>query len=128
VRCAIVGGLLAVAGATVLSHSAWTLPVAIVGLLMVIVAWIGRRLEGRFAIEWSDAGAGFEMHARVKAPAPMPARRAALAEATLEPPIEGEAHTVEIDTHELKALIEAAERGPANGARFGAGTHATASA
>lgn len=112
VRAVLVGVVLIVLAITVLDHSVWTLPLLIVGLVMVIVAWVGRRLEGRFAIEWGEDGAGFEMRARFKASEPAPAARAssaALPEAPL-PAIEGEAHTVEIDVVELRALIDAAQR------------------
>jgi hypothetical protein len=141
VRSVIVGLLLILIGAELINHSVWTFPIVILGILMIVVAWVGSRLEGRFGIEWNEDGAGFEMRARFKArapqlrpapPLPAPSHSPA-STATATPPvtpavttamttagavsvdpedenvIEGEAHTIEIDVDELKALIAAAE-------------------
>ena len=67
-RTFIVGVILILIAALFVGHSFWTAPLVIVGIVMIIVAWVGSRLEGRFAIEWSDTGAGFEMQARFKSP------------------------------------------------------------
>jgi len=127
VRLSLTGGLLLLIGGIFVTNSVWTLPVVVVGALMVLVAWIGHRLDGRFAIEWGETGTELAFRATIKAAAraqddgrtelpadekPAPA---------LESPagfddeiIEGEAHTVEIDVAELKALIAAAQNaGPA---------------
>jgi hypothetical protein len=136
IRSVVVGLLLVLIGAFVIDHSVWTFPIVIVGIVMIVVAWVGSRLEGRFGIEWSDQGAGFEMRARFKAANPPLLVAAPLPASTPPPPtttatgsttstqstattatadddgptvIEGEAHTIEIDIAELKALIEAAE-------------------
>jgi hypothetical protein len=123
VRLTITGALLLFIGALVASNSVWTLPLVIVGVLMVAVAWIGHRLEGRFAVEWGEAGTQLAFNATIKAPQPAseaPALRAtALAppaqpsrpalQITSDDVIEGEAHTVEINVAELKALIAAVE-------------------
>jgi hypothetical protein len=117
-RTTLVGILLIVLGAVVVTHSVWTFPLVILGIIMVVVAWVGSRLEGRFALEWSEMGAGFELRARFKptpesAPPPAPALPVTIARDDVvveEPVIEGEAHTVEIDVQELKALIAAADR------------------
>ncbi len=130
----LVGIMLIVIGAFFIEHSVWTFPIVIVGILMVMVAWVGSRLEGRFAVEWSAAGAGFEMRARFKsagtalahAPLPAPPRTMGTTTITTTRPateteiqdadlvenetIEGEAHTVEIDAEELRALVKAAEQ------------------
>ena len=106
-----------------LTNSVWTLPLVIVGAVMVVVAWVGHRLEGRFAVEWGKTGTELAFRATVK-----PARRRApdrrrlgrrattpRAEAPRPPEdnvIEGEAHTVEVDVGELKALIAAVEAEP----------------
>jgi hypothetical protein len=91
---------------------------------MVAVAWIGHRLEGRFAVEWGEAGTQLAFKATIKAPQPTsetpavtlaPARAVASSRGpaelvrTQDAVIEGEAHTVEINVTELKALIAAAE-------------------
>jgi hypothetical protein len=123
VRLTVTGALLLLIGALVASNSVWTLPLVIVGALMVAVAWIGHRLEGRFAVEWGEAGTQLAFNATIKAPQPTseaPALRAAAPAPSPQPSrpalqitsddvIEGEAHTVEINVAELKALIAAAE-------------------
>ena len=45
VRLTVVGVLLLVIGALVLTSSVWTLPLVIIGAMMVGTAWIGHRLE-----------------------------------------------------------------------------------
>ena len=119
VRSVLVGVLLIVLAATVAQSSMWTLPLVIVGTVMIVVAWIGSRMEGRFAFEWGEGGAGLQLQARFKAPAPAPkplpvstAPAAAPVSSTAAMPetIEGEAHTIELDLEELRRLIAAAER------------------
>jgi hypothetical protein len=108
-------------GALIMANSVWTLPLVVAGSLMVGVAWIGHRLEGRFAVEWGEGGTRLAFNATVKAPEPAP-EIPALDQATETGPapapepatgsadvIDGEAHTVEINVGELKALIAAAE-------------------
>jgi hypothetical protein len=106
VRLAVTGVILLVIGGLQLTSSVWTLPLVLVGALMVVTAWIGHRLEGRFAVEWGKTGTQLEFRARIKAPQK---------ELLLEPGpeqvevIDGEAHTVEIEVAELKALLAAVE-------------------
>ena len=104
VRLSLTGVLLLLIGGLLMSSSVWTLPLVIVGALMVAIAWIGHRLEGRFAVEWGETGTQLAFRATIKAAhvgdAPMPAAVRT---------IDGEAHTVELDLAELKALIGAAE-------------------
>jgi hypothetical protein len=122
VRLSVIGATLLLAGALVMANSVWTLPLVVGGALMVAVAWIGRRLEGRFAVEWGESGTQLAFNATIKAPprAPeTPALDQPAAETEPAPApesdtgssdvIEGEAHTVEINVGELKALIAAAE-------------------
>ncbi|HEY1568501.1 MAG TPA: hypothetical protein VGF68_15850 [Solirubrobacteraceae bacterium] len=126
VRLTLAGALLLLVGALIATNTMWTLPLVIVGALMVAVAWIGHRLEGRFAVEWGEAGTQLAFNATIKPPQPTtetPALAAPPAPApagelarSADDVIEGEAHTVEINVGELKALIaaaEAAERPPA---------------
>jgi hypothetical protein len=120
VRLTVTGVLLLVVGGVFVSGSVWTLPLLIAGVLMVAIAWVGHRLDGRLAVEWGQAGTQLEFRAQIKA-AESP--HAALAETTTGPRrvetetgpepedadvVEGEAHTVEIEVAELKALIAAA--------------------
>ena len=123
VRLTLIGALLLLVGGLIATNSVWTLPLVIVGALMVAVAWIGHRLEGRFAVEWGETGTQLAFKATIKAAQPTseipalaaaplagPARaRPAELAPTPDDVIEGEAHTVEINVSELKALIAAAE-------------------
>ncbi|MGA9857464.1 MAG: hypothetical protein WBQ18_06340, partial [Solirubrobacteraceae bacterium] len=129
VRLTLAGIVVLIIGAVLMTGSVWTLPLVIVGALMVVVACIGHRLEGRFIVEFGDTGAEIGFRASVK-PAASPqttavtgASRKLLSTEQAHPSapgtqplaplgddvIEGEAHTVEIDVAELKALIAAAE-------------------
>src|SRR6202012_5278968 len=117
VRLTLTGVLLLLVGGLIANNTMWTLPLVIVGALMVAVAWIGHRLEGRFAVEWGEAGTQLAFNATIKAPHPdapalgpaAPARHAPAPPAqlagTADDVIDGEAHTVEINVSELKALI-----------------------
>jgi hypothetical protein len=128
VRLSVIGVTLLLVGGLIMTNSVWTLPLVVIGALMVAVAWIGHRLEGRFAVEWGEAGTQLAFNATVKAPqeaglVASPEPPAALAAPALETAseapgpgpevIEGEAHTVEINVGELNALIAAAEAGEA---------------
>ncbi len=46
-------------------NSVWTLPLVIVGALMVLVAWIGSRLAGHVLVKWGETGARVDLHAEV---------------------------------------------------------------
>ena len=130
-RTVVVGVLLILVGTLAVSNSFWTFPLILVGVLMIVVAWVGGRLEGRFAIEWGEAGAGIELTARLRAPSPVrlqitpgASSPAITASATPSRPVggtaqdpapaavetvEGEAHTMELDARELRALVAAIE-------------------
>lgn len=123
VRLTVTGVLLLLVGGLIATNTVWTLPLVIIGALMVAVAWLGHRLDGRFAVEWGEDGTQLAFRATIKSarPAtdalavkagphavPAHARPVALARASTDV-IEGEAHTVEINVGELKALIAAAE-------------------
>lgn len=115
VRVSVIGVTLLLVGGLMMTNSVWTLPLVVAGALMVAIAWIGHRLEGHFAVEWGEAGTQLAFNATVKPP--QRSSEAPVLEpgsgATPEVPgasvIEGEAHTVEINVGELKALIAAAE-------------------
>jgi hypothetical protein len=114
VRLSVIGGALLLIGALIVANSVWTLPLVVVGVLMVAVAWIGHRLEGRFTVEWGHSGTELALRATLKPahdvhrPAAQPALEAKRHGDDTPDFIEGEAHTVEIDVAELKALIAAA--------------------
>jgi hypothetical protein len=127
VRLSVTGVLLLLIGVVLMANSVWTLPLVIVGSLMVVIAWIGHRLEGRFAIEWGDTGTQLAFRATIKPPQHPQAGPPRIPPAwhelvrAAEPPdiIEGDAHTAEIDVAELKALIAAAESAEAPAAPTG---------
>ena len=119
VRLTLAGAMLLLVGLLIANNTMWTLPLVIVGALMVAVAWIGHRLEGHFAVEWGEAGTRLAFNTTIKPPqpttetpavsaAPTTTTAAGLAGST-DDVIDGEAHTVEINVGELKALIAAAE-------------------
>jgi hypothetical protein len=125
VRLTVTGGILLLLGGLVLTNSVWTLPLVLVGALMVAVAWIGHRLEGRFAVEWGEGGTQLAFRARIR-PAQGPSSALPRTSSSSQTPlgsgapesepeqiIEGEAHTIEIEVAELEALIAAAETGAA---------------
>jgi hypothetical protein len=120
-RLCVVGVILLLVGIVWVTNSVWTLPLIVVGIAMVVIAWIGSRLDGRFAIEWGEGGTQVEFRMQIKAPPvahgvqlhPLPASppQPTPARPQIEDGdvIEGEGHTVEIDVAELKSLIRAAE-------------------
>jgi hypothetical protein len=67
VRLSLTGTLLLLIGGLLMTSSVWTFPLVIVGALMVAIAWIGHRLEGRFAVEWGQTGTQLAFRATIKA-------------------------------------------------------------
>jgi hypothetical protein len=125
VRVTVIGALLLLIGGLMMTNSVWTLPLVLVGALMVVTAWIGRRLDGRFAVDWGETGTQLEFRAEIKAArltpapvrvaqAPSPALRGEVEAGSRDDVVDGEAHTVEIDVAELRALIAAAETAEAD--------------
>lgn len=137
VRLTATGVILLLIGGLLMSSSVWTLPLVIVGALMVVTAWIGCRLDGRFAVEWGDTGTQLEFRAKIRAAEPARPEldrtysssqqllRSSQRESKDAEIIEGEAHTVEIDVAELKALIAAVETTEAALAQTDASVQAT---
>jgi hypothetical protein len=117
VRLALTGALLLLISVLLTANSVWTLPLVIVGALMVVVAWIGHRLDGRFAIEWGQNGTQLAFRATVRAARPADTHTPEL-DLEAAQIIDGEAHTVEIDVAELKALIEAVKTREAEAAPY----------
>jgi hypothetical protein len=123
VRLTLIGVGLLLIGALMLTNSVWTLPLVIVGALMVAIAWVGHRLEGRFAVQWGESGTELAFRAQIRAPGttrrpilldppspdrdPPPVDKPAAREG--DDVIDGNAHTVEIEVAELEALIAAAD-------------------
>jgi hypothetical protein len=120
-RLIVTGAILLLIGGLLVPNSVWTLPVVIIGALMVAIGWVGGRLDGRFAVEWGQSGTQLEFRARIAAPPherpllPRPSSRPRAHEGIAGPTpqdpeiIEATAHTVELDLAELEALIVAAE-------------------
>jgi len=121
VRLTVAGVILLLVGGLFVTSSVWTLPLVIIGALMVVVAWVGGRLDGRFAVEWGETGTQLEFRAQIKAAASAPPALSRLSSSAHGPAhtprlehqdaevLDGEAHTVEIEVAELKALIAAAQ-------------------
>jgi hypothetical protein len=135
VRLIVTGAMLLLLDGLFLTNSVWTLPLVIVAALMVVIGWVGGRLDGRFTVEWGKTGTQLEFRARIAAPPPARASLPPAASLPRAPDmpqptrqdagiIEGEAHTVEIDLAELEALIAAAETAGAQGASTDARTRA----
>jgi hypothetical protein len=103
-RLIATGAVLLLLGGLLVPNSVWTLPLVILGALMVAIGWVGGRLDGRFALEWGQSGTQLEFRARIAAHAGVP-------EATPHDPdiIDATGHTVGLDLAELEALIGAAE-------------------
>jgi hypothetical protein len=131
VRLTLTGAILLLIGGPIMTNSVWTMPLVIVGALMVLIGWIGSRLDGRFAIEWGETGTQLEFRAKITA---APAARTPLTQTSssshklvrsTEPEpedaqiIDGEAHTVEIEVAELEALIAAVHTTEAENAQPG---------
>jgi len=120
-RLIVTGAILLLIGGLLVPNSVWTLPVVIIGALMVAIGWVGGRIDGRFAVEWGQSGTQLEFRARIAAPPherpllPRPSSRPRAHEGITGPTpqdpeiIEATAHTVELDLAELEALIVAAE-------------------
>jgi hypothetical protein len=121
VRLTVTGVILLLIGGLLVTSSVWTLPLIIAGAVMIVIAWIGHRLDGRLAVEWGETGAELEFRLQITgSQMERSARpRAALTSPSMARPaepepldaevVEGEAHTVEIEVADLKALIAAVE-------------------
>lgn len=116
VQLTLLGCVLLLLAAFVVTGSAWTAPLAIVGIVALVVAWFGSRLDGRLVLEWGESGVSFELKTDIIAPERPRQRVESLAiarrlDATSGDALvlEGSAETVEIDIAELKALIALAE-------------------
>jgi hypothetical protein len=68
VRLAVAGILVLLVAIMIVPSSVWTLPLVIVGALMVLVAWVGSRLRGHVLVEWGETGARLDFHAEVASP------------------------------------------------------------
>lgn len=112
VRLVVIGAVLLLLGATVVTDGVWTLPLLIAGALMIVVAWVGARLDGQFLVEWGENGTGLEFRARIKAPQQQALAAPVPDVAIEEDPdvVEGHADTIEIDVEELRSLVEQADR------------------
>lgn len=112
VRLTVLGCGLLLLAAFVVTGSAWTAPLAAVGILVLLVAWFGSRLNGRLLLEWGKAGATLEFKADITVPEHPSrgveslaiVRRLDLVCESADV-IESTATTVEIDIAELRALI-----------------------
>jgi hypothetical protein len=102
---------------------------------MVLIAWIGSRLDGRLVVQWGESGTQLEFRAEIKSahlehPGARLRHTPAVARRLRALPdddeiIYGEAHTVEIDISELKALLAAAEADESRAVSSGAAVKGT---
>jgi len=100
--------------------SAWTVPLVVIGAVMILIGLLGPRLSGRFSLEWGAEGTVIEFRTEVTPPTPAPRILAPPFPFAPDPPqvpqkvpsaqvIEGEGETIEFDVAQLRALL-AAER------------------
>ncbi len=121
-RAALLGAFLVVLGAYLGGGSALTVPLFVVGLVLIFLGALGPRLSGRLHVEWGADGAKLDLHTEVAAPGAA-ARAELSAGATKEPKvIESTGETVEIELAELQALVEAAGGGEEPQTSFSIGT------
>jgi hypothetical protein len=116
---ATIGGVLALAAAIWLGGgSALTVPLVVLGLVLLLVGILGRRLRGRVALEWGPGGASFDFTAAIAPPgrtvvpdAPSRAAAALPAPDADEPEdaevVESTGETIEMDVGALRALLAA---------------------
>ena len=116
VRLMLVGALLVAAGGLIVTGSAWTAPLIIAGVAMMVIASCGSRLDGRLVLEWGSSGAKLEFRAGIVSPHRRPGESAPTSAAqdvtTVGPepePLRAGDLKVEIDVAELERLIGVAE-------------------
>ena len=116
VQLTVLGCVLLLLAAFLVTGSAWTAPLAIAGILALVVAWFGSRLDGRLMLEWGESGVTFELKTDINAPEyptqrveslAIPRRLDVASGGAIV--VERSAATVEINIAELKALIALAE-------------------
>ncbi len=116
---ATLGGVIALAAAIWLGGgSALTVPLVVLGVVLLLVGILGRRLRGRVALEWGPSGASFDFTAAIAPPgrtvvpdAPSRAAAAIIAPPAEEPEdaevVESTGETIEFDVSALRALLAA---------------------
>jgi hypothetical protein len=123
-RAALVGLVLLLFALYLGGGSALTVPLLIVGAILIAAGLLGPRLSGRLVVEWGPRGTTIDFHTDVAAaPHPEPVAQpavAAIAEGPAAPPqvaegpagppqvIEGRGETIEIEVAQLEALMAGA--------------------
>lgn len=108
--------------------SALSVPLFVIGALMLATGALGPRLHGSLAIEWGADGTEIQLSTRIDAPDARLRRRPEMDAAQAEEPgavlgetaagtsepkvIEGRADTIEVDVAELAALLDAGRSAP----------------
>lgn len=120
-RCTVFGVALVVLGGALGLSSALSVAMLVAGVLMLIVALIGPRLQGRFAIEFGPNGASIEIQTHMAPPgrirvagALAPWKPADDPSSTVVLPnklIESAGETIEVDAEQLKTLPTDASQG-----------------
>jgi hypothetical protein len=121
-RLALIGVALVIAAFELGAGSALSVPLLVVGLVMLVVGALGSRLRGRFAVDFGPGGAVIEARAEIAPPrrtapvtSPPTKPRITLVTPTAsdqsgpDDVIEGHGETIEMDVAQLKRLL-AAER------------------
>ena len=123
---ATIGGVLALAAAVWLGGgSALTVPLVVLGVVLLLVGILGRRLRGRVSLEWGPSGASFDFSAAIAPPgrtrvpdAPSRAGAALPAPPAEEPEdaevVESTGETIELEVESLRALLAARDAADAD--------------
>lgn len=124
-RVAVIGVAFVIAGLQLGVDSAWTVPVFIIGAILICAGVLGTRLSGRLAIEWGAEGASFEMRAKVVAPEPTPntiedgqlsVRDTRSVDSASDTVIESSGETIEIDLDQLREMLPTSKNSLADAA------------
>lgn len=86
-RVALAGGIVLLVALRLGTDSALSVPLLVVGLVMVVVGAMGPRLRGRFAVEFGPDGTSIELQTHIAAPGTVAAPAPAIAEGPARPRI-----------------------------------------
>jgi hypothetical protein len=110
-RVTLVGLALLVFAVYLGGGSALTVPLLIIGGILIAAGLLGPRLSGRLVVEWGPRGTTIDFHTDVASPAHAEAPpAAAMIDRPAAPPqvIEGRGETIEIEVAQLEALMAGA--------------------
>lgn len=109
-RAALVGVVLLLFALYLGGGSALTVPLLIIGAILIAAGLLGPRLSGRLVVEWGPRGTTIDFHTDVAAAPSAEARPLPALERPAGPPqvIEGRGETIEIEVAQLEALMAGA--------------------